>query len=1594
MGGLAAAVNVFFAGAIWAAVKAVATVAYVIYLWKQRKKANQSPTYGFDIQTQSSNELTIPVVYGRVKAGGNIVWQRMSYDKSTIYAFVAFSEGPIEDFEDIRVNDIPIGDLPGCSYTPYLGTPDQVIDERCPGGVGFFEHLNYGGKVVELGPGNYTAADLAKVGLVGDIWYSGSWMSSVKVNHHKVTLYSCDYFDGDSWVLGEDTPDFTQLIPNAKDRVYSLKIEPLTNADRAKIVGGLRHVAYIAFTIKAGDKISGGMPNFTAIVKGRKVRVWENESWVTKFSENPVWHLYDLLTHTRYGGGYTDSQINIEGFKTAAAFCDEILSDGQPRFTEGIIIDWVDSLPDIVDQIRFTCRGYVVSYNGKLTFKIEQPEEPCQHFSMENIVEDSLEIYVPGKDEEWQKVTVTYCEPNQNWAKLPAQSVDETNPLNPIKKDFTIVGVNRFSQASRLAYFYRVYSKYCRFSGKFKTTIRALNRIPGDVITITDDVMGWVEKPVRILEIRHAGDHGHEIYFREYNETIYNDALGSAVSTPTYTTLPSKYVTPPDPTELALTEVTNTTNAGVRITGLKVTFLPALHMYYSYTLIEISEDSGVTWRAAGYPTTGECFIQGLDIGKTYIVRARTVNAIDLKSDGISLPITITGYDLPPAAPANLAYNWDSSDLKVWWGAVYQNNDYSATVDIKDYKVEVYVNGELKRVEESVLSNLYTYTYAKNIADNGTPENGYSPVTTVTVKVYTRDFGGNLSDAAQITGSVPAPTAPMLAANVGIAQITLIADLSNVQLQKYQKLQIKASQVDGFNPDTDGAFIHDNPATVFNHAVDTGSTWHYRARIVDMFGQMSPWSDQVSATADKLDESEFLAEVLRLETTSGITPTLGVLANLHDGTDISSATFDQATWIEDKFVGEQRFSYFRIRTQQAVNFYVQYFNEDTQAWVDCCGSAASPKTSLADQNYDVQITPIVAARRIRVQLLAAATVKEIRFCTVGQYTDLYADKIKAGMIEAGTLQIGREVQAVPTPLTINPNTDKLFHFDSSLNSTQGIQPLAGAVATLRQGEGKFGGAVAVEFATYNHCTDQSLNIYNLWADDIEITKETLSETYYGQPIQRFRIKPLTDVGRNRMRAHTWGHGCYSSQSFTFNADWAYTATIYWRCSKDSVVVDGSPANIEGWSGFLTENFGNGWKRSHATRWHSTTANDCKCWGVQDTTINTGETIIVDFVCHQVEVAWIASSFVVGSRPAGMLTYPSLNMSQKAGTFSVLLKPQNYIYSTVDYLDVIDFRSDQDEVNRLLVLRKTANSFTPNQMCIKNGDSWNEAYFTISPDVYSRITWTWSETSYAFYINDTQITSGARTPGNTSFDKFVIREAGLFDDLLILPRTATADEIKLWYETNAPFYDPAQIIEAGGGVIRGDNQGIWGYQNGVKQAGFGTDGKWMAGAGAIVADAAGFHGYDPQAGYAKTFDITARGEIKDKDGYSIIDVNGKFNGKVILSGTLPEDTASGAHYMTMNNVVIPQGKKWVLYVIPISTIDIPAATTGKSIKWLWHFIDLHFNCVNHGSIVPAGNYATLEFFINHYSEAWYSYTDSSSDNLKDVFAVYYEIREISA
>ena len=87
-----------------------------------------SPTYANGvIQTQTNQDLPIPLLYGTCKLAGNRIWQHDENTK-TVKRIVGFAEGEITGFSDIRLNDIESGTIKGISINKYLGTSTQIVD--------------------------------------------------------------------------------------------------------------------------------------------------------------------------------------------------------------------------------------------------------------------------------------------------------------------------------------------------------------------------------------------------------------------------------------------------------------------------------------------------------------------------------------------------------------------------------------------------------------------------------------------------------------------------------------------------------------------------------------------------------------------------------------------------------------------------------------------------------------------------------------------------------------------------------------------------------------------------------------------------------------------------------------------------------------------------------------------------------------------------------------------------------------------------------------------------------------------------------------------------------------------------------------------------------------------------------------------------------------------------------------------------------------------------------------------------------------------------------------------------------------------------
>ncbi len=95
-----------------------------------RKKASglsNSPTYAqATLQTQTNPDLPIPLLYGTVKLAGNRIWQNDTSEKN-IKRIVAFADGEITDFTEIKLNDIDVNTIAGNRVEKFYGTSTQGL---------------------------------------------------------------------------------------------------------------------------------------------------------------------------------------------------------------------------------------------------------------------------------------------------------------------------------------------------------------------------------------------------------------------------------------------------------------------------------------------------------------------------------------------------------------------------------------------------------------------------------------------------------------------------------------------------------------------------------------------------------------------------------------------------------------------------------------------------------------------------------------------------------------------------------------------------------------------------------------------------------------------------------------------------------------------------------------------------------------------------------------------------------------------------------------------------------------------------------------------------------------------------------------------------------------------------------------------------------------------------------------------------------------------------------------------------------------------------------------------------------------------------
>ena len=439
---------------------------------------------------RSSNNASIPVIYGTHRIGGTRVYVETSNGSGT-------------------VNDTPTGN----EYFNMIivvsegqtGIPKQVLF----GDIRIWDD-DSSGSYSESG-GRYTLNNFE----------SGNEYSGAQIN--------INYHDG------RDDQTVDTLIQN------SVGSSNWPNTAR------LRGVAYFAIRLKANaDAYAGGVPVITVVVEGKHIK---NVSTLTSGSssysntvgdgQNPADVIYDYLTNTRYGksmdhdssGNYQAGiDIDIDSFQSARthyASC-----NGGSGIKYNGVVPTGARLYDNIEMLTLSCNSSLVFSAGKYRLvPRKQNETSVFEFNKDNII-GAVSVSKPVKSSLYNKITAGYVDSSTALNYVDNVEVtytgnDGTNYLSEdngtvleSKVDYQMTTDTTF--VSRLNK-YRIDNSRYQVSASFVANHQALKVECGDIVKIVQEDLGWdssANKLFRVLEITFLKGNQFEFICTEYESSI------------------------------------------------------------------------------------------------------------------------------------------------------------------------------------------------------------------------------------------------------------------------------------------------------------------------------------------------------------------------------------------------------------------------------------------------------------------------------------------------------------------------------------------------------------------------------------------------------------------------------------------------------------------------------------------------------------------------------------------------------------------------------------------------------------------------------------------------------------------------------------------------------------------------------------------------------------------------------------------------------------------------------------------------------------------------------------------------------------------
>lgn len=677
-------------------------------------------------QETMSSDGQIPVVYGTRQVTGNQTFHQTNADANTLHKHVVLCEGGIEGVVSVMANDmiIPTGSQAGNTVFTLMNNkyPDARVRKH---GSDFdlwagdnHHHIHLcTKKEVENSHDTYWEYQVSVTSLISYInqLYTEGWQAfpcaatnsypgdlwDVEGNVYMDVPYgkvfgNSDVYKQQNHVSVDSTHGFVNFCADTIRGGTNYSFHDGDTPSNYDTVGGYPAMAWLDMDFIVSNELNGN-PSVSAVVMGKKV--YDTRTKKTAYSTNPAMCLRDFMLSKRYGLGrwISADDLDEDSWNKAADYCDEEISflDASgaiikaKRFELNMVIDQKNGALDWLQEILANFQGYLTLSNGKFKLHIEQQTDIAYKFNDNNC--SDLSVTPLSLSDTPNKYVVKIIDPRNNWTTVACNVedyADQKERQKIITKEVNLNGTTSQYQALRLARFYRDQNLACPLTLSWKTGINGMHLEPGDVVTVSYHGV-FTELPVRITEIKQDDDGKFDISGRQYNDTIYGDALGGGVHWYSYTDITQTVEkrTPSNPTNIkAYTQYRRYEDGTTGYDVICSYELPQRYdvetglVYYKTNHLsaaqigkfnegEVVDSVGLSreWIYAGDSPT-KIVIPNAKVGDIYEFRVQSRTTDGLISSEASAPtvtIKVTAKETVPSQPYNLTYDFTKAFTFKW-----------------------------------------------------------------------------------------------------------------------------------------------------------------------------------------------------------------------------------------------------------------------------------------------------------------------------------------------------------------------------------------------------------------------------------------------------------------------------------------------------------------------------------------------------------------------------------------------------------------------------------------------------------------------------------------------------------------------------------------------------------------------------------------------------------------------------------------------------------------------------------------------------------------------------------------------------------------